>query len=164
MCIASLCARPRLARMGRNYCDKRHMNNRRFPTAAVCHAEPRDTPVGNRAGEPRGQLGSQQLSADRVLCAVPVTCANPWSLADRSAAQSFQSEHVLLEAWPQGGARSRPRRQCSRDSQSFSGAPRSFHAWSCAEFMWARGAFNSVERLSLVREQVRFWNCFSVFI
>ena len=96
------------------------------------------------------------------LCAVRATCANPWSLADRSAAQSFQSEHVPLEAWPQGGARSRPRRLCSRDPQSFSGAPRSFRAWSCAEFRWARGAFNSVERLSLVREQVM--NCLAATI
>src|SRR5215472_13592126 len=93
---------------------------------------------------------------------VRATCANPWSLADRSAAQSFQSEHVPLEAWPQGGARSRPRRLCSRDPQSFSGAPRSFRAWSCAEFRWARGAFNSVEPLSLVREQVM--NCLTATI
>jgi hypothetical protein len=72
------------------------------------------------------------LSAGHVLCAVRVTCASPWSLADRSAVQSFQSEHVPLEAWPQGGGRSRPRprRQCSRDLQSFSGAPRSYRAWS----------------------------------
>jgi hypothetical protein len=68
------------------------------------------------------------LSAGHVLCAVRVTCASPWSLADRSAVQSFQSEHVPLEAWPQGGGRSRPRRQCSRDLQSFSGAPRSSRA------------------------------------
>ena len=98
------------------------------------------------------------LSARRVLCAVRVTCAGPGSLADRSAAQSFRWEHVPLEAWPQGGARFRPQRQCSRDLQSFSGAPRSFRAWSCADFRWARGAFNSVERLSLVCEQERFWN------
>ena len=71
------------------------------------------------------------LNAGRVLCAIRVTCAGPGSPADRSAAQSFQSEHVPLEAWPQGGARSRPRRQCSRDLQSFSGAPRSSRAWSC---------------------------------
>jgi len=102
------------------------------------------------------------LSAGRVLCAVRATCVNPWSLADRSVAQPFQSEHVPLEAWPQGGARSRPRRQCSRDPQSFSGAPRSFRAWSCAELRWARGAFNSVERLSLVREQVK--NYFRFYI
>ena len=72
------------------------------------------------------------LSAGRVLCAVRATCANPWSLADRSVAQSFQSEHVPLEAWPQGGARSRPRRQCSRDLLSFSGEPRSFRAFGHA--------------------------------
>lgn len=71
------------------------------------------------------------LSAGHVLCAIRVTCAGPGSPADRSAAQAFQSEHVPLEAWPQGGARSRPRRQCSRDLQSFSGAPRSSRAWSC---------------------------------
>src|SRR5262249_5464171 len=105
---------------------------------------------------------TQNLSAGRVLCAGRATCANPWSLADRSAAQSFQSGHVPPEAWPQGGARSRPQRQCSRDPQSFSGAPRSFRAWSCAEFRWARSAFNSVERLSLVREWVG--NCFRFYI
>src|SRR5690348_4769662 len=84
-----------------------------------------------RKGRHDGKGGKEQsrgaivkladLSAGRVSCAVRVTCAGPGSLADRSAAQSFQSEHVPLEAWPQGGARSRPRRQCSHDLQSFSG-------------------------------------------
>jgi len=115
-----------------------------------------------RRTNPELLVERRNLSAGRVLCAVRATCANPLSLADRSAAQSFQSEHVPLEAWPQGGARSRPRRQCSRDPQSFSGAPRSFRAWSCAEFRWAPGPFNSVERLSLVREQMR--NCFRFYI
>ena len=90
----------------------------------------------------------------------PVQIHGHWRI--EAPRNRFNRSTFRLKARPQGGARSRPRRLCSRDPQSFSGAPRSFRAWSCAEFRWARGAFNSVERLSLVREQVM--NCLTATI